>query len=172
MSIRVMGDVWARSRAKGSALLLLLAIADQARDDGTAWPSVELMSRRIRMSERQVHRLVSHLIALGELRAERQMNPQGRDLVNLYTVRVPAGEGVILAPRRVTPRAAGEGVTGDTQTVTNRHDDARARAREGTGVRAMATPEEMRRSAEAARVWLADHRGTWEGAARRQADAS
>jgi len=40
MSIKVMSYVWEASKAKGSELLLLLAIADHAADDGYCWPGI------------------------------------------------------------------------------------------------------------------------------------
>ena len=41
MSIRVMTQVWDTSEQKGSALLLLLALADHAADDGFCWPGIQ-----------------------------------------------------------------------------------------------------------------------------------
>ena len=67
MSIRVMTNVWENSIAKGSVLLLLLAIADNANDDGEAWPGTEYLAHKIRMSERQVIRLRQKLYDSGEL---------------------------------------------------------------------------------------------------------
>ena len=84
MSIRVVSAVWEQSRAKGSGLLLLLAIADFAHDDGTgAYPSNETLAAKIRMSPRQVRNLVGALESLGELAVQR--DPGG---VNRYTVLV------------------------------------------------------------------------------------
>ena len=63
--------VWAESRHKGSALLLLLALADYAHDDGGhAFPSVPTMARRVRMTERAVQLLLAKLKASGELVAD------------------------------------------------------------------------------------------------------
>lgn len=67
MSIKVMSKVWEQSKQKGSALLLLLAIADHAADDGYCWPSIEHLKDKIRMSARSVSRLVADLEADGEL---------------------------------------------------------------------------------------------------------
>jgi DnaD/phage-associated family protein len=52
---------------KGSALLLLLAIADFADDDGVAFPGTSTLAEKIRMSERQVVRLRQMLYESGEL---------------------------------------------------------------------------------------------------------
>jgi hypothetical protein len=81
-----MTRVWEHSRHKGSALLLLLAIADHAHDDGSgAWPSVAHLARKVRMSERQVQRLIRVLSAgiVPELGLEEEAGP-GR--AHLFTV--------------------------------------------------------------------------------------
>ena len=67
MSIKVMSAVWERSQHKGSALLLLLALADFANDTGECWPAVGTLAHKIRMSDRSVSRLLQTLIASGEL---------------------------------------------------------------------------------------------------------
>ena len=58
MSIKVMNRVWDESQHKGSTLLLLLAIADHAADDGYCWPNVKTLAQKIRMSRRQTIRLL------------------------------------------------------------------------------------------------------------------
>jgi len=71
MSVRVSNYVWRHSKQKGAALLLLLAIADQADDDGrNAWPSVATLAKKIRMTSRSVQLLTERLVAGGELRVE------------------------------------------------------------------------------------------------------
>jgi hypothetical protein len=83
MSIRVMSKVWENSQQKGTALLLLLAIADYANDDGEAWPAIETLAKKIRMSERYTHLLVTSLIQAGELSVKIQAGKKG---CNLFTV--------------------------------------------------------------------------------------
>jgi hypothetical protein len=81
-----MTRVWEHSRHKGSALLLLLAIADHAHDDGSgAWPSVAHLARKVRMSERQVQRVLRTLSSgiVPELGVEKEAGP-GR--AHLFTV--------------------------------------------------------------------------------------
>jgi hypothetical protein len=67
MSIKIMNRVWQQSHQKGSALLLMLAIADNCDDSGIGWPGVPYLSRKTRMSERQTQRLVQTLDATDEL---------------------------------------------------------------------------------------------------------
>jgi hypothetical protein len=71
MSVKCMDRVWEHSRAKGSALLLLLAIADHAHDDGTgAYMSQRTLAAKTRLSVRQVRRLIDQLVAARELSSE------------------------------------------------------------------------------------------------------
>jgi hypothetical protein len=109
-----MARVWANSAAKGSALLLLLAVADHAHDDGSgAWPSVATLARKCRLDRRQIQRLLRRLEASGELLLE-----QSPGRTHLMTVLIggdkmtpPAetgahGGGVDVAPgmTRMTPQ--------------------------------------------------------------------
>jgi len=71
MSIKVMTHVWDNSKAKGSELLLLLAIADHAADDGYCWPTIETLAHKIRMTKRSVMRLVQALEKRGDLHVVR-----------------------------------------------------------------------------------------------------
>jgi hypothetical protein len=67
MSIRKMAQVWEKSQHKGTALLLLLAIADNANDEQIAWPSIITLSKKIRMSHRFTRLMVRKLAQSGEL---------------------------------------------------------------------------------------------------------
>lgn len=71
MSIKIMNAVWHLSKQKGTPLLLMIAIADNANDNGEAWPGIEYLARKIRMSERQTQRLVRDLERTDELIVER-----------------------------------------------------------------------------------------------------
>ena len=53
MSIAWMNYVWEHSDQKGTSLLLLLAIADHANDDGICWPSVARLAHKARTTKRQ-----------------------------------------------------------------------------------------------------------------------
>jgi len=68
MSIRCIDRVFKHSKARGSALLLLLAIADYANDAGTgAFPSVATLAKKTRMDRRHVQRARHKLQDMGEL---------------------------------------------------------------------------------------------------------
>lgn len=87
MSIKVMTHVWATSRLKGSSLLLLLAIADHAHDNGRgAWPSVDTLATKIRMSKRNTQYLIDKVAATNELIVSYNTGPRG---CNEYVIPVP-----------------------------------------------------------------------------------
>lgn len=84
MSIHCLNRVWNESTVGGSELLVLLAIADHAHDDGSgAWPSKRTIARKAKISERQVTRIIQQLEDKGELAVERAAGPYG---TNAYTV--------------------------------------------------------------------------------------
>lgn len=85
MSTHVSTYVWEYSQQKGTTLLLLLAIADMASTEGTAYPSVRTLARLIRMSPRNTQRAIRSLVSSGELVVHEN---QGRNGTHLYQIRV------------------------------------------------------------------------------------
>ena len=84
MSIKVMSEVWEKSEQSGSALLMMLAIADYAHDDGTnAWPSLATLARKTRMSRRNAIRTIKKLERAGELFVQRN---GGKHKSNEYSI--------------------------------------------------------------------------------------
>jgi hypothetical protein len=76
--------VWEESPTKGTELLTLLAIADNAADDGSnAWPSLATLARKTRLEERSVRRIIRRLEKGGHLVIEVAAGPHG---TNRYTV--------------------------------------------------------------------------------------
>jgi hypothetical protein len=66
MSIKTMSFVWQHATVGGSQLLVLLAMADFADDNGrNIYPSMATLAAKSRLSDSQVRRLVHELIALG-----------------------------------------------------------------------------------------------------------
>jgi hypothetical protein len=63
MSIRVMTAIWDHSHYEGGELLVLLALADWADDQGRCWPSVPSIAQKARMKERQVYNILKKLRA-------------------------------------------------------------------------------------------------------------
>lgn len=77
MSIQIMTQVWQQSQAFGSDLLIELAIADHADDHGRAFPSVQALQQKGRMSERNVQYCLKRLSSMGELKIDRGSGPHG-----------------------------------------------------------------------------------------------
>jgi len=85
MSVRTMARVWDCSQHSGTELLMLLAIADFADDDGRAYPAVGTLARKCRMTARNANRLLNGLKASGELEIKGNEGPRG---TNRYRVTV------------------------------------------------------------------------------------
>ena len=122
MSIQVMSRIWAESHQRGGSLLVLLAIADFANDEGCAFPSVHTLANKSRLSESQVHHILRGLQISRELRIDRNAGPHRS---NIYRVQFPEGathstvqfpEGATGNSERVLPVIV-EGATHSTQTV-------------------------------------------------------
>jgi hypothetical protein len=87
MSIRIMSRVWALSTRRGGELLILLALADFANDEGESWPSIPTLARKARLTERQARRVLGNLEAVGEIRI--QNSNGGRNTRNHYFITIP-----------------------------------------------------------------------------------
>ncbi|WP_363320931.1 helix-turn-helix domain-containing protein [Ramlibacter sp.] len=103
MSIRVMTRVWEQSASSGTELLMLLAIADYADDQGRAFPSIPTLARKCRTGERNAMYLLKGLQERGELRAHRGA---GRNGTNLYQIVLPEADTAPPAQSSAPPNPA------------------------------------------------------------------
>jgi hypothetical protein len=62
MSVRASSWVWDFAQAGGTALIVLLAIADYADDQGIGFPSIATLARKARLDERTVQRIIRRLV--------------------------------------------------------------------------------------------------------------
>lgn len=85
MSIRIMSAVWEEADVSGATLLILLALADYANDQGFCWPGVHALAKKARTSERYVRELLGDLERDGHIIRELNTGPYG---VNAYKVLV------------------------------------------------------------------------------------
>ena len=85
MSVLVMSQVWKGSQHGGSALLMLLAIADFSDDDGRAFPAVATLARKCRIRPRNANYLLRQLQDSNELGVRIGEGPKG---CNLYKINV------------------------------------------------------------------------------------
>lgn len=67
MSIRMMAEVWDNGPSNQGELLVLLALADFADDDGFCWPSVAAIASKARIEERSARRVIRRLEEAGWL---------------------------------------------------------------------------------------------------------
>lgn len=99
MSVKVMSWVWEHSQATGRDLLVLLAIADRADDEGGgAWPSQSTIAAKTRISVRSVQRALDDLVEMGELAIEQRAgggkHTPARYRPNAYRVLMPEGRQI------------------------------------------------------------------------------
>lgn len=83
MSISVLTAIWARPPCAGGDLLCLLAIADNANDEGYAWPSMDTIARKANLSERGARKCVRNLQEMGLVSVE---SGGGRRKTNAYQI--------------------------------------------------------------------------------------
>ena len=80
-----MAEVWDHSKASDSKLIILLAIADFANEEGIAWPGVKTLAKKARLGLRETQYVLRQLEASGELRTLIKAGPKK---CNLYQVMV------------------------------------------------------------------------------------
>jgi hypothetical protein len=113
MSIKVATQVWKGSRHKSGDLLVLLALADHADDQGKAWPGIPLLAGKARLSERHTRRCLNQLVSSGEVEILPNRAPSGR---KLYQIRLDQ-----LAPDNLSARIS---ASDDVTPVSNNTDAA------------------------------------------------
>jgi hypothetical protein len=108
MSVRTMAKVWEASKHAGSELLMLLAIADFADDDGRAYPSVPKLAIKCRMSPRNANMILAALRDSGELEIRHNEGPRGTNRYRVVTglkASSPLKSASPLKPASCTPEA-------------------------------------------------------------------
>lgn len=112
MSIKAMMQVWQYSRARGSALVVMLALADMANDDFECYPGKAKLSAKTRCDIRSLTRILSDLEAAGELMIIRR-RVGSLNQSNIYKLVV--GQEVVTQESSGvvthTPLGSGSGVT-------------------------------------------------------------
>jgi hypothetical protein len=101
-----MAMVWANSPYRGEALLLHLALADFANDEGMCFPSQKTLARKARCSENYVRVAVKRMVKDGLLEITAPAN--GRGNANTYQLKPHSANPhspVPHSPRRETPFA-------------------------------------------------------------------
>ncbi|MDQ7776064.1 helix-turn-helix domain-containing protein [Paracoccus aminovorans] len=83
MSVYCSSLAWRHGPADRNDLLVLLAIADFADDDGYCWPSIKSLAQKARMTERGVQKIARRLEAMGLVSIQ---TGTGRRNCNEYTL--------------------------------------------------------------------------------------
>ena len=107
MSIRIMSAVWEHAPVDGGSLLVLLAMADFANENGICWPAIPTLAKKARLSERQVQRVLHDLEDAKLIMVDKGTGPHG---VNTYKV-LARGD-------KMSPPKPKQGVTSDAGGVT------------------------------------------------------
>lgn len=104
MSVKMITQVWEHAHAvKGDALVVLLALADYADDEGFCWPKIASVAQKARLTEDGTSRIVKRLEEEGFVAVVRGV---GRGNGNRYKVR-PRGDATsvqVSEPRAPKPR--------------------------------------------------------------------
>jgi predicted transcriptional regulator len=88
MSVKIMSEVFERSRTQGNARLVLLALADSCNDDASCWPSIRKLADKANVSEPILKKYLNALIEVGVVSREEREDAFGRQTSNLYTINV------------------------------------------------------------------------------------
>lgn len=89
MSIAVMTNVWEHSPSTGNELVVLLALADSADDEGKCWPGVQRLAAKARVHRATVFRLLGCLRDSGEIIVERRPGQASVYRLAKYAVQAP-----------------------------------------------------------------------------------
>lgn len=121
MSLRTLSWAWEQELTNPTQKLVLLALADHADDNGTCWPSMNLIADRCLLSTRQVQRIAADLEQHGLISRERRRRPDGS--LGTYTYRLNMSvpqSGTTGHPCPVDHRTPVSPTTGHTCPVDHR----------------------------------------------------
>ncbi|WP_416181042.1 helix-turn-helix domain-containing protein [Bellilinea sp.] len=102
-----MTRVWKNSQQSGTALLILLALADWADDFGYCYPGHTAIARKARTTERNVYLILNRLAEMGEIRIVRKGAGGKRKETSIYQVIVGMTEQEIVRSENLSPIARG-----------------------------------------------------------------
>jgi hypothetical protein len=116
MSVRVMAWVWEHSQARGSDRLVLLAIADNANDDGgNAFPGHAELMRKTLLPRSTVYGCIERLIESGELERAEPGGGRGRRTIYRVTMGNRPAVGPFPLPETVQePSGQRDGLAAET----------------------------------------------------------
>lgn len=118
MSIRLMSDIWKSAKdVKSERLIVLLALADWANDEGLCWPKMETIAEKARTSKDGASRIVAWLEEEGYLTIERGTGRGNNSTYIVHTEpskgRCIKGDSKLVKGDAETERAILNGIKGD-----------------------------------------------------------
>jgi hypothetical protein len=117
MSIKIMSKVWTEQDTCGNERLVLMALADNANDEGICWPSHTTIASKCRIDRRHVIRLVQSLVDRGYICRQRRLAKDGRKTSNIYQL-LP-GNFNILGPLASDSRVTSDGFASDSGVTSD-----------------------------------------------------
>lgn len=90
MSIKVMNAVWEESPSDRGSLLVMLALANAAQDDGVTWIDQESIARKARLTVEHTGWLLKRLSHSGEIQIRKAQRGQRR--INVYWLTISGHE--------------------------------------------------------------------------------
>lgn len=93
MSIKIMTWVWDNSPYKDDSLIVHLALADWAGDDGVCWPKQETIAHKARCSVEHVRRVTKRMVVDGYLEITQPSKGPGSS--HRYLLKRPTNGGVL-----------------------------------------------------------------------------
>ena len=90
-----MSLVWNRAPYSENRLIVLLALADWANDEGQSWPCIERLAKKARVDRRSAQRILRKLEIDGFIQTE--LN-RGRGNQNRYTINLEKLKGGTVSP--------------------------------------------------------------------------
>ena len=100
MPIYPLARVWDPSQQRGTALLVLLAMADRADELGVVWAGTTWLANRARVNRRQIIRTIHFLEEEQELIVMRASRPNGQTIVNHYIIATGASDELLADGRK------------------------------------------------------------------------
>lgn len=109
-----MSQVWDLQTESLTQKLVLLALADNANDQGFCWPSISHLATKCQMSEQGVRNQIKLITALGWISLKPRYDESGDRTSNLYQLHIPSEGG---------QRGAGGGQPGAGGVVNRVHPE-------------------------------------------------
>ncbi|WP_296128938.1 helix-turn-helix domain-containing protein [Pseudomonas sp. Ga0074129] len=123
MSIKAMNWAWEQNLPPGSKLVLM-ALADNADDQGYCWPKIKTIAAKCCVSERTAQRTVKDLLDSGLLKISARFNALGGQVSNGYTLEMYPPDKLSPSPALIQAGGDSRDTPGVTQLCRGGSDTA------------------------------------------------